>query len=86
MIELIFYREHRREKEDLADATSNVLLNINATTVNPEVHRFHGTEENRKEVSKAWEKALTNSDLAPIDVHTPLWLWSRAGFPPLLIV
>lgn len=30
-----------------------------------------------------WKMLLTNSGLEPIDLHTPLWLWSRAGFPIL---
>lgn len=44
---------------------------------------LQGTADNRQTVACAWEKALAGSDLAPIDVHTPLWLWSRAGFPSL---
>jgi len=27
--------------------------------------------------------ASNGSDLSPIDPHTPLWLWRRAGFPAL---
>lgn len=46
---------------------------------------LNGTNEDRQTVAKAWEKALTGSGLAPIDVHTPLWLWSRAGFPSLSV-
>lgn len=42
---------------------------------------LNGTADDRKVVAEAWEKALYGSGLAPIDVHTPLWLWSRAGFP-----
>jgi hypothetical protein len=42
---------------------------------------LNGTAEDRRIVAEAWEKALHGSGLAPIDVHTPLWLWSRAGFP-----
>lgn len=42
-----------------------------------------GGTEDRLKVAVAWEKVLAGSGLAPIDVHTPLWLWSRAGFPPL---
>ncbi|MFD2170880.1 hypothetical protein [Tumebacillus lipolyticus] len=42
-----------------------------------------GTADDRQAVAEAWERALTGSGLAPIDVHTPLWLWSRAGFPAL---
>ncbi|HDX9578695.1 TPA: hypothetical protein ROX88_002240 [Bacillus pseudomycoides] len=46
---------------------------------------LNGTNEDRQTVAKAWENALAGSGLAPIDVHTPLWLWSRAGFPSLSI-
>ncbi|MBL1421148.1 MAG: hypothetical protein COC24_011625 [Alphaproteobacteria bacterium] len=28
----------------------------------------------------AWVKLLAGSELLPIDMHTPLWLWSRGGF------
>lgn len=41
---------------------------------------LNGSAEDREKVSEAWEKALQGTDLAPIDVHTPLWLWSRSGF------
>ncbi|MDQ1913744.1 hypothetical protein RAC89_25410 [Paenibacillus sp. GD4] len=47
----------------------------------PEV--LNGSAEDRQTVAEAWEKALSGSGLSPIDVHTPLWLWSRAGFPVL---
>lgn len=46
---------------------------------------LNGTTDDRKVVAEAWEKALSGSGLAPIDVHTPLWLWSRAGFPPISV-
>jgi hypothetical protein len=39
-----------------------------------------GAADDRKAVSEAWEKALEGTELQPIDVHTPLWLWSRSGF------
>ncbi|WNS41442.1 hypothetical protein [Paenibacillus sp. MMS20-IR301] len=42
-----------------------------------------GSAEDRKAVAAAWEKVLLHTGLAPIDIHTPLWLWSRAGFPPI---
>lgn len=47
---------------------------------------LNGSADDREMVAKAWEKALAGSGLAPIDVHTPLWLWSRAGFPSLSIL
>lgn len=44
-----------------------------------------GTNEDRQTVAEEWEKVLAGSGIAPIDVHTPLWLWSRAGFPSLSV-
>ncbi|GGE60177.1 hypothetical protein [Priestia taiwanensis] len=46
---------------------------------------LNGTTKDRQLVSEAWKKALMDSGVAPIDVHTPLWLWSRAGFPALQV-
>lgn len=42
---------------------------------------LEGTANNRQQVANIWEKVLEGSSMEPIDVHTPLWLWSRAGFP-----
>ncbi|GIP36986.1 hypothetical protein J31TS4_02660 [Paenibacillus sp. J31TS4] len=44
---------------------------------------LNGSSDDRQAVAEAWENALHGSGLAPIDVHTPLWLWSRAGFPSI---
>ena len=44
---------------------------------------LNGSANDRQAVAQAWEKALAGSGYAPIDIHTPLWLWSRAGFPSL---
>ena len=30
--------------------------------------------------AKRWEELLEGKDLKPIDVHTPMWLWSRGKF------
>lgn len=45
---------------------------------------LNGGADDRLKVSNAWEKALSGSGIAPIDIHTPLWLWSRADFPSLI--
>ncbi len=34
----------------------------------------------RDEVSERWRKLLHGSDLSPIDMHSPLWFWSRNSF------
>ena len=31
-------------------------------------------------VVSRWEELLKSTDLKPIDVHTPMWLWSRGKF------
>ena len=33
-------------------------------------------------VADRWNALLSNTGFQPIDVHTPLWLWSRKGFTP----
>jgi hypothetical protein len=37
----------------------------------------------REEVARAWSSLLSGTDLAPIDLHGPLWRWGRLGFPAL---
>ena len=34
----------------------------------------------RETVSDLWRDLLAETGLMPIDMHTPLWLWSRGGF------
>lgn len=34
----------------------------------------------RKLTAGRWQELLAGTDLVPIDVHTPLWLWSRGKF------
>lgn len=34
----------------------------------------------REKVSLLWEEVFKGTDRCPIDIHTPLWLWSRSGF------
>jgi hypothetical protein len=46
---------------------------------------LNGTSDDRRAVAEAWETAMNGSGLAPIDVHTPLRLWSLAGFPSLSV-
>lgn len=35
-------------------------------------------------VNDAWDDLLEGTDLVPIDIHTPLWLWSRNGFRDII--
>lgn len=34
----------------------------------------------RERVSLLWEEVFRETERSPIDIHTPLWLWSRGGF------
>ncbi|MFA4826971.1 MAG: hypothetical protein WC596_01795 [Candidatus Shapirobacteria bacterium] len=34
----------------------------------------------KDEISKRWREALTGSRISPIEMHPPLWFWSRNGF------
>lgn len=62
-------------------------------TVAPDTHVIQASEklglitqkeaENpniREKVSLLWEEILKGTGRCPIDIHTPLWLWSRGGF------
>lgn len=31
-------------------------------------------------VTNRWQELLKDTDFVPIDVYTPLWLWSRGKF------
>lgn len=39
-----------------------------------------GSTKSRDLVAQTWKDLLHGTGLVPIDVHTPLWLWSRGGF------
>ncbi len=34
----------------------------------------------KHEISERWRKLLKNSGITPIEMHPPLWFWSRNGF------
>lgn len=40
-------------------------------------------EADPEQVAEAWFQVLEGSELVPMDLHAPLWRWSRAGFPPI---
>ena len=62
-------------------------------TVAPDTHVIQSTQKmgliTEKEskqsdiqiiVAERWKKMLENTDIVPIDIHTPMWLWSRGKF------
>lgn len=34
----------------------------------------------REKAAEAWREIFEGTEYEPIDIHTPLWLWSRSGF------
>lgn len=72
------------------------LKNRQEITIAPDTHIIQGSlrlklvsgemndiAQKRTIVSDAWKEALEGTNIAPIDVHTPLWLWSKRGFPKI---
>lgn len=73
--------------------TDRKYCNIEKLTVAPDTHVCKATHKLglitdeefdssnvQASVIRAWEELLQNTEYKPIDVHTPLWLWSRKGF------
>lgn len=68
-------------------------INREAITIAPDTHVLQASvrlgvltegELNRSNIrdvaSSRWEEILKGTNLSPIDLHTPFWLWSRNGF------
>ena len=73
--------------------TDKKYKNIENLTVAPDTHVCKAThklglitddEFNSSNVQQIvidrWQQLFKNTKYKPIDIHTPLWLWSRNGF------
>lgn len=73
--------------------TDREYKNIESLTVAPDTHVIKSThrlglitdeELNKSDVQlitiERWQELFENTKYKPIDIHTPLWLWSRNGF------
>ena len=73
--------------------TDTVFSDRQALTIAPDTHiiqaserlgiitceeKFHGDIQNL--VAARWASILTGTQYTPIDLHTPMWLWSRGKF------
>lgn len=38
----------------------------------------------QSKVNNAWKEVLEGTGMLPIDIHTPLWLWSKSGFKTIV--
>lgn len=78
----------------LTQYTDYPLCNRAAITIAPDTHVVQASRQLgvisadeflradvQRLVDRRWQELLHESGLEPIDMHTPLWLWSRAGFP-----
>lgn len=76
--------------------TNQEYKNIENLTVAPDTHVVKAThrlglitydELNKSNVQTIvidrWKELLKDTKYKPIDIHTPLWLWSRGGFKEL---
>lgn len=77
----------------MSNYTDLELRHKNAISVAPDTHVIQATQKlglmayispenqhDREAVAALWEEMLAGSEFTPIDIHTPLWLWSRSGF------
>lgn len=69
-----------RQNISVAPDTHVIQATIRLGLVNGE---SVGTGDIQGRVAEAWSNLLDGTELVPIDVHTPLWLWSRNGLSDL---
>lgn len=69
--------------------TDMTFKNRQHITVAPDTHVIQASVKlgiandiniDRETLSQRWQELLKNENISPIDVHTPMWLWSRGGF------
>ncbi len=75
--------------------TDLVLLDRHNISVAPDTHVIQASQKlglidasltgsiAQKEAVTSWEQILKDTEFSPIDIHTPMWLWSRGGFIPI---
>lgn len=66
-----------RELISVAPDTHVIQSSIKLGLINPKIL---DNPKLREIVSNKWVEILKDTDLVPIDIHTPLWLWSRNKF------
>lgn len=67
-----------RQLISVAPDTHVIQASVRLGLVLPE--QFNGSAKSVESIAQAWRSLLEGSGYDPIDVHTPLWLWSRSGF------
>lgn len=77
----------------LTQYTDMPLVERNHLSVAPDTHVIQasiklglihsgGSSSVQSEIARSWADALSGTGIHPIDIHTPMWLWSRQNFQP----
>ena len=66
-----------RENITVAPDTHVVQASTRLGVISPEEAESANVQEL---LAIRWANLLKGTDLVPIDVHTPMWLWSRSKF------
>lgn len=65
-----------REFIEIAPDTHIIKGSVRLGVIKPK----EATTLSRDEISQRWRALLEGTGIAPIDLHSPLWFWSRSGF------
>lgn len=60
----------------IAPDTHVIQCSIKLGILTPE----EGKKLSKEDISKRWKKILSDTNINPIDLHSPFWFWSRNGF------
>lgn len=69
-------RLSNREYIDIAPDTHITQCSVKLGLINAD----DAVTLSKEEISERWRNALAGSGIDPIDMHPPLWFWSRNGF------
>lgn len=67
---------HNRDRIEIAPDTHITQCSVKLGVITSE----EAVNLTKDEISERWRNLLTGSSIDPIDMHPPLWFWSRNGF------
>lgn len=65
-----------RDQIDIAPDTHITQCSVRLSVITPK----EAEKLSKEEISARWREILRGSGIDPIDMHSPLWFWSRNGF------
>lgn len=71
-----------KENISVAPDTNVIQASLKLNLINENEYNSSKVQEI---VANKWEEVFRETDYKPIDIHTPLWLWSRSNFKSLII-